>query len=64
MNLADVLIVAVLVVSVVSAFAKGFFLEVFSLAGVVLGLFFAGAYRGHARADGNCGVSSPAAVVR
>src|SRR5271170_4887316 len=49
MNLADVLIVAVLVVSVVSAFAKGFFLEVFSLAGVVIGLFFAGAnYSGFA----------------
>ena len=49
MNLADVLIVAVLVVSVVSAFVKGFFLEVFSLAGVVLGLFFAGAnYSGFA----------------
>jgi membrane protein required for colicin V production len=43
MNLADVFIVAVLVVSVVSAFAKGFFLEVCSLAGVVIGLSFAGA---------------------
>jgi len=39
----------VLVTSVVSAFVKGFFLEVFSLAGVVIGLFFAGAnYSGFA----------------
>ena len=43
MNLADLLILAVLVVSVVSAFAKGFFVEVFSLAGVILGLFIAAA---------------------
>jgi membrane protein required for colicin V production len=49
MNVADLLIVAVLVTSVVSAFVKGFFLEVFSLAGVVIGLFFAGAnYSGFA----------------
>ena len=46
MNLADVLIVAVLVVSVVSAFVKGFFVELFSLAGVVIGLFFAAANYG------------------
>jgi membrane protein required for colicin V production len=32
-----------LVVSVVSAFVKGFFVEVFSLAGVILGLFLAAA---------------------
>jgi membrane protein required for colicin V production len=43
MNLADLLIVAVLVASVVSAFIKGFFVEVFSLAGVILGLFVAAA---------------------
>ena len=43
MNLADLLIVIVLVVSVVSAFVKGFFVEVFSLAGVILGLFIAAA---------------------
>jgi membrane protein required for colicin V production len=43
MNLADLLIVAVLVVSVVAAFVKGFFVEVFSLAGVIFGLFFAAA---------------------
>jgi membrane protein required for colicin V production len=41
MNLADLLIVIVLVVSVISAFVKGFFVEVFSLAGIVLGLFVA-----------------------
>jgi len=47
MNLADLLIVIVLVVSVISAFVKGFFVEVFSLAGVILGLFIAAAnYRG------------------
>src|ERR1700760_1486840 len=46
MNLADLLIVIVLVVSVVSAFVKGFFVEVFSLAGVVLGLFIAAANYG------------------
>ena len=43
MNLADLLIVVVLVISVVSAFVKGFFVEVFSLAGVILGLFIAAA---------------------
>jgi membrane protein required for colicin V production len=43
MNLPDVLILAVLVISVVSAFVKGFFVEVFSLAGLILGLFFAAA---------------------
>ena len=46
MNLADLLIVAVLVVSVVAAFVKGFFVEVFSLAGVIVGLFFAAANYG------------------
>jgi membrane protein required for colicin V production len=46
MNLADLLIVIVLVVSVISAFAKGFFVEVFSLAGVFLGLFIAAANYG------------------
>ncbi len=46
MNLADLLIVIVLVVSVVSAFVKGFFVEVFSLAGIVLGLFIAAANYG------------------
>ena len=46
MNLADLLIVAVLVVSVVAAFVKGFFVEVFSLAGVLFGLFFAAANYG------------------
>ena len=35
-----------LLVSVVSAFVKGFFVEVFSLAGVILGLFFAAANYG------------------
>jgi membrane protein required for colicin V production len=43
MNLADLLIITVLVVSVVAAFVKGFFVEVFSLAGVLFGLFFAAA---------------------
>ena len=43
MNLVDVLILVVLIVSVVSAFVKGFFVEVFSLAGVILGLFLAAA---------------------
>src|SRR3984957_19193077 len=43
MNLADLLIVTVLVVTLVSAFVKGFFVEVFSLAGVILGLFIAAA---------------------
>ena len=46
MNLADLLIIVVLVVSVVSAFVKGFFVEVFSLAGLILGLFFAAANYG------------------
>jgi membrane protein required for colicin V production len=46
MNLADLLIIAVLVVSVVSAFVKGFFVEVFSLAGLILGLFLAAANYG------------------
>jgi membrane protein required for colicin V production len=46
MNLADLLIVVVLVVSVVSAFVKGFFVEIFSLAGIVLGLFIAAANYG------------------
>src|SRR5450631_3825852 len=46
MNLADLLILALLVVSVVSAFIKGFFVEVFSLVGVILGLFFAAANYG------------------
>jgi membrane protein required for colicin V production len=46
MNLADLLILIVLVVSVVSAFAKGFFVEIFSLAGVILGLFLAAANYG------------------
>ncbi len=46
MNLADLLIVIVLVVSVISAFVKGFFVEVFSLAGVILGLFVAAANYG------------------
>ena len=43
MNLADLLIIVVLVISVVSAFVKGFFVEVFSLVGLFLGLFFAAA---------------------
>src|ERR1700761_1843599 len=46
MNLADLLIVIVLVVSVISAFVKGFFVQVFSLAGVILGLFVAAANYG------------------
>jgi membrane protein required for colicin V production len=46
MNLADLLIVIVLVVSVVSAFVKGFFVEIFSLAGVIVGLFVAAANYG------------------
>ena len=46
MNLADLLIIVVLVISVVSAFVKGFFVEVFSLVGVVFGLFVAGANYG------------------
>ena len=46
MNLADLLIVIVLVVCVGSAFVKGFFVEVFSLAGVIVGLFIAAANYG------------------
>jgi membrane protein required for colicin V production len=46
MNLADLLIVAVLAGSVISAFVKGFFVEVFSLAGLIVGLFFAAANYG------------------
>jgi membrane protein required for colicin V production len=46
MNLADLLIIIVLVVSVVSAFVKGFFVEIFSLGGIVLGLFIAAANYG------------------
>jgi membrane protein required for colicin V production len=41
MNLADLLILVVLIVCVGSAFVKGFFVEVFSLVGVVVGLFVA-----------------------
>jgi membrane protein required for colicin V production len=43
MNLADLLIIVVLVVCVGSAFVKGFFVEIFSLAGVIVGLFIAAA---------------------
>jgi membrane protein required for colicin V production len=43
MSWVDLLIFAVLAVSVISAFVKGFFVEVFSLAGVVVGLFLAAA---------------------
>ncbi|HTZ59795.1 MAG TPA: CvpA family protein [Acidobacteriaceae bacterium] len=43
MNLADLLIIIVLAVSIGSAFVKGFFVEVFSLAGVIVGLFIAAA---------------------
>ena len=46
MNLADLLIVIVLVVCVISAFVKGFFVEIFSLGGIVLGLFIAAANYG------------------
>jgi membrane protein required for colicin V production len=46
MNPADLLIIVVLAVSAVSAFVKGFFVEVFSLAGVILGLFIAAANYG------------------
>ena len=46
MSLVDLLILAVLGVSVVSAFIKGFFVEVFSLAGAILGLFLAAANYG------------------
>src|SRR5580693_5071850 len=50
MNLADLLIMILLAVTVVSAFAKGFFVEVCSLVGVILGLFIAAAnYAGFAR---------------
>ena len=49
MNLADLLIIILLAVCVVSAFAKGFFVEVCSLIGVILGLFIAAAnYAGFA----------------
>src|ERR1700722_16429689 len=49
MNLADLLIIILLAVTVVSAFAKGFFVEVCSLIGVILGLFIAAAnYAGFA----------------
>ncbi|MFT4114185.1 CvpA family protein [Silvibacterium sp.] len=41
MALIDWVIVVILVVSILSAAKKGFFLEVFSLAGVILGLLFA-----------------------
>jgi membrane protein required for colicin V production len=41
MTLADLLIVVVLVFCVISACLKGFLLEIFSLAGVFLGLFIA-----------------------
>jgi membrane protein required for colicin V production len=41
MNRADLLILIVLAICVGSAFVKGFFVEVFSLAGVVIGLFIA-----------------------
>ena len=43
MSLVDLVIFAVLAVSVISAFVKGFFVEVFSLAGVIVGLFLAAA---------------------
>ena len=46
MNLADLLIIILLAVTVVSAFAKGFFVEVCSLIGVILGLFIAAANYG------------------
>jgi membrane protein required for colicin V production len=49
MNLADLLIIILLAVTVLSAFAKGFFVEVCSLIGVILGLFIAAAnYAGFA----------------
>ena len=41
MTLTDWLILVILIVSALSAAKKGFFLEVFSLAGVVLGLLLA-----------------------
>lgn len=43
MTLIDLLILGVLTGSVIAAFVKGFFVEVFSLAGVVVGLFVAAA---------------------
>ncbi len=43
MSLVDLVIFAVLAVSVISAFVKGFFVEVFSLVGVIVGLFLAAA---------------------
>src|SRR5580698_2836839 len=46
MNVADLLIVIVLLVFVGSAFVKGFFVEVFSLAGSIVGLFIAAANYG------------------
>jgi membrane protein required for colicin V production len=47
MNLADLLILLVVAVCVLSAFVKGFFVEVFSLAGVVVGLFVAAGNYAH-----------------
>jgi membrane protein required for colicin V production len=44
MTWVDLLIVAVVAISVVSAFLKGFLVELFSLAGVLLGLVVAAAY--------------------
>jgi membrane protein required for colicin V production len=46
MNLADLLIVIVLLVFVGSAFVKGFFVEIFSLVGSIVGLFIAAANYG------------------
>ena len=46
MNLADLLIVIVLVFFVGSAFVKGFFVEAFSIAGTIAGLFIAAANYG------------------
>ena len=43
MNLADLLIIVVLAVCAGSAFFKGFFVEIFSLGGVLVGLFVAAA---------------------
>src|ERR1700677_4964579 len=43
MTLIDLLIVAVVLISAVSAFNKGLLVELFSLAGVVLGLIIAAA---------------------
>ena len=50
MTLIDLLIIAVILVSAVLAFNKGLLLELFSLAGVVLGLIVAAAYYGLAGA--------------